>query len=79
MGAMLGLLGALLMPIQTAQAVPAPAGAVAGSALGEWHGALSASGRPIPLVMHVAGTPGHLTATFDSPSQGALGLPSTLR
>ncbi len=75
MRAMLGLLGALIMPIQNAQAVPTPAGAATASALGEWHGSLSASGRSIPLVMHVAGTPGHLTATFDSPSQGALGLP----
>lgn len=75
MRAMLGLLGALIMPIQNAQSVPTPTGAATSSTLGEWHGALSASGRSIPLVMHVAGTPGHLTATFDSPSQGALGLP----
>jgi pimeloyl-ACP methyl ester carboxylesterase len=75
MRAMLGLLGALIMPIQNAHAAPAPAEAATGSALGEWHGALSASGRSIPVVLHIAGTPGHLTATFDSPSQGALGLP----
>jgi pimeloyl-ACP methyl ester carboxylesterase len=75
MRAMVALLGALMMPIQTAQAAPTPAGVAAVSAMGEWHGALSVSGRPIPLVLHVAGARGHLTASFDSPSQGALGLP----
>jgi len=75
MRAMVALLGALMMPIQTAQAAPIPAGVAAVSAMGEWHGALSVSGRSIPLVLHVAGAPGHLTASFDSPSQGALGLP----
>lgn len=73
--AMMALSAALMMPIQTAQAAPKPAEAAVVSALGEWRGALSVSGQSIPLVLHVAGAPGRLTATFDSPSQGALGLP----
>lgn len=44
--------------------------------LGEWRGALSpAPGQSIPLVLHVGGAPGRWTATFDSPAQGAIGLP----
>ncbi len=76
MRTMTALLMALMMPTQKSQATPvAHAGAAVISAIGEWRGALSASGRSIPLVLHIAGVAGHLTATLDSPSQGALGLP----
>ncbi|EIZ77167.1 hypothetical protein WSK_4306 [Novosphingobium sp. Rr 2-17] len=75
MRAMVGLLGALIMPIQNVHAAPIPSEATAILAEGEWHGALSVSGQSIPLVLHIAGTRGHLTATFDSPSQRASGLP----
>jgi pimeloyl-ACP methyl ester carboxylesterase len=75
MRAMVCLLAALIMPIQNAQAASMPVEATAASVIGDWHGALSVSRRSIPLVLHVSGVTGHITATFDSPSQGALGLP----
>jgi acetyl esterase/lipase len=83
MRAMIGVWGALAMSITQAQAAPAPAPAsavtstVTSAALpvGDWQGALSVSGRSIPLVLHVTGGSEHWAATLDSPSQGASGLP----
>lgn len=71
------------MSITQAQAAPvsAPAPAVtsvvssAALPVGDWQGALSVSGRSIPLVLHVTGGSDHWAATLDSPSQGASGLP----
>ncbi|MGD1893821.1 MAG: hypothetical protein ACFB15_24910, partial [Cyclobacteriaceae bacterium] len=42
---------------------------------GDWSGKLSASGQEIPLIFHFSGTDDALTATMDSPSQGASGVP----
>ena len=42
---------------------------------GDWSGKLNASGQEIPLVLHFSGTDDALTATMDSPSQGASGIP----
>jgi hypothetical protein len=43
--------------------------------VGAWHGTLEPPGASLPVVFHVRGTPGSLTATLDSPSQGAVGIP----
>lgn len=61
-------------PVQSANQ---PTNATAStSVVGDWRGAVSpAPGRSIPLVLHITGTPGSLTATLDSPAQGAAGLP----
>jgi dipeptidyl aminopeptidase/acylaminoacyl peptidase len=42
---------------------------------GDWSGKLSNAGQEIPLVFHFSGTDDALTATMDSPSQGATGIP----
>lgn len=42
---------------------------------GDWSGKLNAGGQEIPLVFHFSGTDDALTATMDSPSQGANGIP----
>lgn len=42
---------------------------------GDWSGNLQAGGQEIPLVLHFSGTDDALTATMDSPSQGASGIP----
>ena len=58
-----------LMPGVFAQ-TPTPALA------GNWTGTLSVGGTALPLVMHFTPKPdGSLAATFDSPDQGAMGLP----
>lgn len=42
---------------------------------GDWSGTLSVSGQEIPLVFHFTGANDALTATMDSPAQGATGIP----
>ncbi len=42
---------------------------------GTWKGKLSVQGNEIPLVFNIAEKEGVLSATMDSPSQGATGLP----
>ena len=42
---------------------------------GDWSGKLSAQGQEIPLILHFTGTDDALTATMDSPSQGATDIP----
>ncbi len=42
---------------------------------GDWSGKLSASGQEIPLIFHFSGDGDALTATMDSPSQGASDIP----
>ena len=42
---------------------------------GDWSGKLNAAGQEIPLIFHFSGTDDALTATMDSPSQGASGIP----
>ncbi|KQS46233.1 alpha/beta hydrolase family protein [Sphingomonas sp. Leaf198] len=50
--------------------------AASNAIVGDWQGAIvPAPGRSIPLILHISGTPGSLTATLDSPAQGAVGLP----
>lgn len=45
--------------------------------VGDWKGTLELMGREIPLVFHVvADVEGTLTATMDSPSQGAFSIPA---
>ena len=45
-------------------------------AAGDWQGALKASGAEIRIVVHISkNAAGDLTATFDSPDQGATGIP----
>ncbi len=46
--------------------------------VGDWEGAISTQGIELPIVIHVsADDEGALTATMDSPSQGALGIATT--
>jgi pimeloyl-ACP methyl ester carboxylesterase len=42
---------------------------------GDWKGTLAAGGTKLDLVLHVTRKEGALTATLDSPDQGATGLP----
>lgn len=42
---------------------------------GDWSGTLNAMGQEIPLVFHFSGDDNALTATMDSPAQGATGIP----
>lgn len=56
-------------------AAEAPEPMIAGEVIGSWQGQLSAPGAILPVILHVEqGTDG-LSATMDSPSQGAFGLP----
>jgi uncharacterized protein len=82
--ALLGLPGgfaitqpAIGQPVGDPPAKTPPAEApLAGTLAGDWRGDLApAPGQNIALVLHVTGTPGQWSATLDSPSQQALGLP----
>ncbi len=42
---------------------------------GDWKGTLDASGTKLDLVLHISSKDGALSATLDSPDQGATGLP----
>jgi dipeptidyl aminopeptidase/acylaminoacyl peptidase len=42
---------------------------------GDWSGKLNAMGQEIPLIFHITESADGLTATMDSPSQGANGIP----
>ena len=68
---LLVVLGALLIV-----SVPAFAQGSPPSLTGNWIGSLNANGMILHLVWHFTPKPdGTLTATFDSPDQGAMGLP----
>ncbi|MFO7588693.1 MAG: hypothetical protein R6X22_11545 [Gemmatimonadota bacterium] len=43
--------------------------------VGDWDVAVSVMAQEIPLVLHIAEGEGGLEGTFDSPAQGAFGLP----
>jgi hypothetical protein len=58
-----------------AGALAVPAAAQDASPVGDWQGTLSAGGQEFPLVLHVVAGEDGLTATMDSPSQGAFGIP----
>jgi uncharacterized protein len=45
------------------------------SLAGAWSGELEANGIKLPIVFHIVEKDGELSATIDSPSQGALGIP----
>ena len=57
--------GILALPSTAQEAGPA----------GDWEGTLSAGGQEFPLVLHVVAGEEGLSATMDSPSQGAFGIP----
>jgi dipeptidyl aminopeptidase/acylaminoacyl peptidase len=42
---------------------------------GDWSGKLSVQGQELPLIFHFSGSDSELSATMDSPAQGANGLP----
>jgi hypothetical protein len=42
---------------------------------GDWSGAIEAGGQKLPLVFHIGREGDGLTATMDSPAQGAAGIP----
>ncbi|MCH7749980.1 MAG: alpha/beta fold hydrolase [Acidobacteria bacterium] len=43
--------------------------------VGDWHGSLEVPGATLPLIFHITETDGSLSATLDSPAQGATGIP----
>ena len=48
------------------------------SLAGDWSGALAVAGTSLPLVLHLKlGSDGKLSATLDSPAQGAYGMPGS--
>ncbi|USI73581.1 alpha/beta hydrolase family protein [Sphingomonas morindae] len=69
------LAGLMIVPLAASANAQGSATSARPGIVGDWHGSLSASGRSIPLVLHVSGSPERPKATFDSPSQGAMGLP----
>jgi uncharacterized protein len=44
---------------------------------GDWYGKASVQGIELRLTLHVKGSSGTYTSTWDSPDQGAMGIPST--
>ncbi|PWN07384.1 alpha/beta hydrolase family protein [Rhodohalobacter mucosus] len=44
---------------------------------GEWYGAMDVQGMKLDIVFHIDESEGGYTATFDSPLQGAFGIPFT--
>ena len=42
---------------------------------GKWSGTVDAGGQQLPLVFNLSTETGSLTATMDSPAQGAKGIP----
>ena len=51
--------------------------ATAQSIAGDWTGAMDTGRGQLHLVLHIVGEKGKLTATMDSPDQGARGIPVT--
>ena len=47
------------------------------SITGDWYGSLNVQGMNMKLVFHIVATDDGYSATFDSPSQGAAGIPFT--
>ena len=45
--------------------------------VGDWYGALNIQGNNLKLVFHITETDNGYSATFDSPAQGASGIPFT--
>ena len=48
---------------------------VAQSLSGSWSGSIDVGAAKLPLVFHISDAPAGLTATMDSPAQGAKGIP----
>ncbi len=53
----------------------APAASLAADFEGDWKGALKVSGTELPIVIHITAAGDGYSATLDSPSQGAIGIP----
>jgi hypothetical protein len=70
------LLLPVAVPAQTA-ASPAPATATAPSIDGAWAGVLDLGTAKLHVIFHISTTPAGLTATLDSPDQGATGIATT--
>src|SRR5262249_37258094 len=67
----LALTGVLLIGTASAASTPVPTSAV----VGDWKGAVSTGSASLRVLIHVAqDTDGKLTATMDSPDQGATGI-----
>jgi hypothetical protein len=68
------LASSLLAAISTPASAPAQAAPV----VGDWGGTLQVSGVQLRIVFHIRDAPsGGLTATMDSPDQGAFGIAVT--
>lgn len=70
-GTWVGVLALMVAALAMGTALAAPAPAV----VGDWNGALNTGGGSLRVVIHVAqDKDGKLTATMDSPDQGATGI-----
>ena len=74
---MIGRLGAVTVLVAALGALTARAAlGQETSVVGDWEGVLSTGDQGVPVAFHiVSNADGALTATMDSPSQGALGIP----
>ncbi|TNE84096.1 MAG: alpha/beta fold hydrolase [Deltaproteobacteria bacterium] len=64
-------------PVPEAAPAAAPEAASADAVLGDWKGHLELPGLKLRLALHVQGEGDALTATMDSPDQGANGIPAS--
>jgi pimeloyl-ACP methyl ester carboxylesterase len=64
-------------PVDTAQAEGIATSMPAADYTGSWEGTLNAGGQSIRMIFHVSDDGGALSATFDSPDQGAIGIEAT--
>ena len=70
-GTWVGVLALMVVALAMGTALAAPAPAV----VGDWNGALNTGSGSLKVVIHVAqDKDGKLTATMDSPDQGATGI-----
>lgn len=69
----LGVLALVLCPVLDAGAQEAPE--PVGDFVDTWHGTLDVGGTQLRMVVHIEAAGDSLTATMDSPDQGATGIP----
>lgn len=67
-------LGLVVLPFAASAQPLSQATAAPTAFVGDWTGSLNAGGQNLPIVFHIAAADGGLSATWDSPSQGAKGM-----
>jgi uncharacterized protein len=72
---------ALLLPLATSAQTPTPPAATASidssTLVGAWAGTLDLGTAKLHIIFHISSSPTGLSATLDSPDQGATGIPTT--